>query len=503
MKTCEEVKKYLEESFCDNEKPGEFDTEITEHIASCLSCRALHNELANLNCILKSSEVDMPDGQQYWERYAEKVNNGISEMLHQNSRRIFSFRNIFYPAVVSAAAALLLAAGIHFYPEPNGRNTPSAITREPVHEPKRKLKFSDFMQMSQAYAAGDRIEQAAISAELKQHLPEVYCFSREVINSNEYEYSAKKPVIQLAGALRVAFLKNMLQGLLTDGNICYDAADALIKINGIEILPYWKALLRDENTQKPAAYALFKINQGIAVLEFIKIYDTMSPENRSFTVSMISAAFNAGSGRRVMNQALECGNQNYRRNALQILGEMKDISAIRCFAGLMSDTEIRDLIVLTADGSDRRKIAEELVMLLGSDKLAVKRMALELLKKFGSTEDTAEIIRFADDSRILSDIIAVTGVIGDEKSIRFLISVLQTGRCKKDAISAISGLDSEKAIPALIMALDVSSVQKDAYGILKQKTGEDFGRNAQRWRQWLQKSQGVKNSGIEEGFSKC
>lgn len=530
MINCGETKKYLEKSFDNNELKAVPHAEIAEHLASCVSCRGYYDELTAIDSAMKSGGVAMPEDS-YWDSYAIKVGMKAKGLPAPGRGKLFSLQGIIYMS--SAAAVLLLMSVTYFYfkSEDGGLRATPAVGNAPVDD-RRSFELNDFTAMLDKYAEADLKEKEVIRIGLKQHTVKAYEFTTIVIKDTGYSLEQKKTAVEIAGAVKIQLLENTLSSLLPDENLRYSAADALVAMGGRGAIPEWKKLLRQDDSQALAVYALFKTDYEIGVFETAMAYDILQPQVRDYAAEMILNSGKMESGRKILHRMLTSGNPDRRRNALNVLGVVKDapstvlialmagdagikdsalgalvkigrVSAIKHLAGVVSEGDLAGFIASIYGSAAREDIAAELYGLLGADNVSIKRSALNLLKEYGSAGDAPRLAEFAGDQRIAKEIISVAGAIGDENILAFLTKQLQAGRYGKEAVAAIGGLDTEKAIPVLIKALDTAKTQKDAYTMLKEKTGEDFGGNSLRWRQWWQKSRGEKSSSVKDSFSNC
>ena len=186
-------------------------------------------------------------------------------------------------------------------------------------------------------------------------------------------------------------------------------------------------------------------------------------------------------------------DSNVRKNAAVALGKIGDERAVEPLKQALKDKS-KDVQIWAAFGlyklGDTQKI-EFLITALKDEDSNVRKNAAEALGKIGDERAVEPLKQALKDKSKDVQIWAAFGLykLGDTQKIEFLITALkdEDSNVRKNAAEALGKIKDPRAIEPLIGALkDEKSIVKGAAAkALLEITGEDFGEDEAKWRDWL------------------
>jgi hypothetical protein len=138
------------------------------------------------------------------------------------------------------------------------------------------------------------------------------------------------------------------------------------------------------------------------------------------------------------------------------------------------------------------RAAELILPLLNDENAEVRRSAVADLARLGGRAAVLPLIRALEDpsAEVRQQAVVSLGLLGDERATPSLIALLPDPRRGAAAAEALANIGSAAAVPPLIDALALMNAQgrrSDAdrtAACLRRLTGQDFGGDPVRWRQW-------------------
>ena len=192
-------------------------------------------------------------------------------------------------------------------------------------------------------------------------------------------------------------------------------------------------------------------------------------------------------------------NQSFsvRAAACKALGKIGDPSAIAPLMSMLNseDPHVRVAAVDGLINFDDKTIPPAVAELLKDGSEDVRKSAITLLDD-KLDPGTAGVIREAlkqDKSSSVRMIAArALGGLKDDKAVDILMETVTedpSESVRQESVIALGKIGDKKAVPVLIQALndDYKDVQLGAAGSLVELTGEDFGRDHDKWAEWYAK----------------
>jgi HEAT repeat protein len=204
--------------------------------------------------------------------------------------------------------------------------------------------------------------------------------------------------------------------------------------------------------------------------------------------------------KRILKQLLQAiqTNDTEAEFAIAALGDLKDAEAVEPIVERLKKAtgswrpRRAAVVALEKIGGDR---AVDGILGALRDKDETVRgeaaAALGRLKEHRSTQELIALLQ--DETRAVHSATTALGNIRDPKSVEALISSLnyKDYRIRVGAADALGkiGVRNNRVIESLLSSLDDKYAQASAARALKSLTGQDFGVDAKRWRQWWEKNQ--------------
>jgi len=147
-------------------------------------------------------------------------------------------------------------------------------------------------------------------------------------------------------------------------------------------------------------------------------------------------------------------------------------------------------VIALGEIGDERAV-EPLIATLKDEDSNVRKNAAEALGKIGNERAVEPLKQALKDKSKDVQIWVAFGLykLGDTQKIEFLITALtnEDGGIRRAAAGALGELKDPRAVEPLISALkdEDSNVRKNATKALLEITGEDFGQDEAKWRDWL------------------
>ena len=193
-------------------------------------------------------------------------------------------------------------------------------------------------------------------------------------------------------------------------------------------------------------------------------------------------------------KALKHRVSTVRIAASQALGVIGDAEAVDPLLDILGDSEadVKKSAVDALINFNENKIPPKVTPLLNDPEEYVRAAAIKLLSEKLDPK-TASAVREAlkkdksDNVRLLA--VKTLGGIKDKNAVEVLMSALteDTNRyVREESAIALGTIGDKKAIPALIKALKdpYKDIQLRASYSLKDITGQDFGRDYEKWSSW-------------------
>lgn len=180
--------------------------------------------------------------------------------------------------------------------------------------------------------------------------------------------------------------------------------------------------------------------------------------------------------------------------ASQALGVIGDADAVNPLLDMLGDTEmgVRGAAVVALMNFNENKIPPKVASLLNDPEAYVRLAAIKLLNEKMDPK-TASAVRDAlkkdksDEVRLLA--VKTLGGIRDKDAVDVLMNAIMedTNRyVREESAIALGKIGDKKAVPALIKALKdpYKDIQLRASYSLKDITGQNFGRDYEKWSSW-------------------
>ena len=279
---------------------------------------------------------------------------------------------------------------------------------------------------------------------------------------------------------------------------------ALGKIGDARIVPDLRPLLNDEDSQirDAAALALFQCGEiGTApalIARFAYIRNT--PDLFGTTISFeqfppLSQAF-THFGERVLPSladALNNRNSNVRECAVLTLSEIHSPRSTDLLIRLLKqekNQQIRRVTIESLGELQDQRAVDTLLAIVKTPEDSNRYAAFMALGNIGDPASipTMKALLYDDEPGFPDYAVDVLGKIGDPAVVDDLLAAVPQydTSFKFSVLTALGNLKSPKAIQFLLDSLSDHNVNIREYALtaLKKVTGQDFGTDAEQWRQW-------------------
>jgi HEAT repeat protein len=187
-------------------------------------------------------------------------------------------------------------------------------------------------------------------------------------------------------------------------------------------------------------------------------------------------------------------NKSVRTAAVQFFAQSKDARAIEPLiaAAQDSDNELRRIAVLGLTKIKDARVVEPLINSLKDEEPNIPMYAAYALGEMRDPRAVEPLIvaLTSPNERLRSEAAEALGKIKDPRAAEPLIAALKDQSARGRAARALGEIKEPRAIEPLIAMLKDQSNGWYAAEALKKITGQDFGTDHGKWKQWWEKSKG-------------
>jgi len=450
---CNEIKGLLE-SYFDNDLPDEKRQEVEKHILECASCKEELEDLSRLEKLLHS--VEFPSvSEEALQSYPQQLKSRLFYSLRQ--KRIT--RLVFTGGLATVAASILITFWIYLQPKPQPEIPLIVVEEKPIDFVLLTPPISDKVnKLLTSYAStNDESLQNDIEKKIIEDIGDkaLNTLVRTLDKRFSYYITTKENYDKTQ-----SLALNLINKLIAkNNNIAHN--DYLINtlVN----------LLSEPDMRTKSINILAEIAEPRTINYLIKYVD----EPNLAPVIFAGVERMGKSVEPYLVRLLYSEDEQIKTNALRAVSYFKIKSAVPTLVSQLQNRKLRPILI-------------------------------ETLGEIGSPEVVISLFELVKDQSLKPVIDEAIRKIGPD-CIPYLepyLTAIDSGmKCR--AIELITNLQDKKVVPYLIAALPERRVQQSVSKTLQQISGEDFGIDQQKWRQWWYKQTSPKkpldkNSGITE-----
>jgi HEAT repeat protein len=457
MKTDCNVIKELLESYLDNDLSDEKRLDVENHVLKCLSCREELENLSRLEKLLHSVRFPFVS-EEALQYYPWKLRLRLfGSFKHRKITRL-----ILTGGLVAAAASILLVIWLYLQlPRETAVQNPQlaqvkdepnidAIILTPSATEKIRELLADYANCN------DEKKQMEIENEIVNKMgrkalnPLIQIIDKSFYSNiaSAENYNQKQAALDFLNKLvskdrnigHNDYLINSLVDLLSESDMRTKSINILVELS----------------EPKTINYLIRYVNQPFFESLIYKAFERMGKTAEPYLVKLLYSE-----------------DEEIKMNALNVIRHFKVKSAIPTLVSQIQNREFRPTLI-------------------------------DALGEIGSPEVVIPLFELAKDSSLKPLIYEAIKKIGPgciSYLEPYLTGIDNSMKCR--AIELIANLQDKKVVPYLIAALPERKVQKAVSESLQEITGENFGIDQQKWRQWWHnqsspKKKPDKNSGIIE-----
>lgn len=497
MSTCNHIQRLLEDYF-DDELSPEKKTEVENHLQRCPECHATLEELRRLDQMLRGIKWPGPP-ESLWTIYPERVRRRIAQ---KRARKRLVRLSLAAGVLASAAAILLVVLPQPTTPPPSPVEplvpiSPVVTTARPLPLMNREKIYDLVATYVSVPGISNKIDIASEITEKmgRRAVPYLLGVLDQKTPPRKYHPDLWHQMHHTALELLAGFTDHRI----TTGLLRFLDHELTSKAPDYELCRKALDLLSKSSDQRSITTLVRWLDQEEIRSDILRVITQIGSAGKSHLLSLLYSP-----------------DETVKNNTLQIVGYLKEKSAVPTLIKMLQDRKWRNAVMmilgeigapeavphlfeLIRDQSSHdeamaalKKIGEAgisyLTPYLNAMDNGTRCRALEVLVAIGGEKVTPSLLTAGRDPNLTKEVIEALRGLGNGRATEFLIASLNNYQVAPQAIEVLGQRGDTAAVPYLIGALSDPRLLPKATEALKEITQQDFGLDQHQWWRWWQKT---------------